>query len=59
MEQNNSKVEKSNFTNKSEAGKGDRPRNISKKFWDNYDEIDWSTHKKFDNTKKSSYTNKV
>lgn len=24
---------------KSSAGKGDKPRNISKKFWDNYEEI--------------------
>lgn len=30
------------FTSKSEAGKGDKPRNISRKYWDNYDQIDWS-----------------
>lgn len=30
------------FTSKSEAGKGDKPRNISQKYWDNYDQIDWS-----------------
>jgi hypothetical protein len=30
------------FKSKSEAGKGDKPRNISKKYWDNYDQIDWS-----------------
>lgn len=23
------------------AGKGDKPRPITKKYWDNYDEIDW------------------
>lgn len=27
-------------------GKGDKPRNISKKFWKNYDEICWSQKKK-------------
>lgn len=26
-------------TPKTGAGKGDKPRNISRKFWDNYDEI--------------------
>jgi hypothetical protein len=30
------------FKSKSEAGKGDKPRNISKKYWDNYDQINWS-----------------
>ena len=34
-------AEKHTFTRKSDAGKGDVPRNISRKFWDNYDEIDW------------------
>ena len=24
------------------AGKGDRPRPVTKKYWDNYDQIDWS-----------------
>jgi hypothetical protein len=24
------------------AGKGDKPRPITKKYWDNYDEINWS-----------------
>jgi hypothetical protein len=33
------KEEKSFFTKKSEAGKGDVPRNISKKYRDNYDSI--------------------
>lgn len=31
--------EKSTFTKKSEAGKGDSPRNISKKYFENWDEI--------------------
>ena len=32
--------------NNSDAGKGDAPRNcFSKKFKDNYDEIDWNHHK--------------
>ena len=34
------------FTSKSDAGKGDKPRNISKKYWDNYDQIDWKKKKK-------------
>jgi hypothetical protein len=29
------------FKSKSEAGKGDKPRSMGKKYWDNYDEIDW------------------
>lgn len=33
--------DKSMFNNKSDAGKGDSPRNISRKFWDNYDQINW------------------
>jgi len=34
-------------SNNQGAGKGDRPRNcFSKKFKDNYDEIDWSAHKR-------------
>jgi hypothetical protein len=35
--------DKSLFKNKSAAGKGDSPRNISKKFWDNWDEIEWDS----------------
>lgn len=32
-----------------QAGKGDSPRNISKKFWENYDQINWpSKQKKLD-----------
>lgn len=23
------------------AGKGDRPRPVTKKYWENYDQIDW------------------
>jgi hypothetical protein len=34
------------FTSKSDAGKGDKPRNISKTYWDNYDQIDWNKKKK-------------
>jgi hypothetical protein len=33
--------EKPLFHNKSAAGKGDSPRNVSKQFRDNWDEIDW------------------
>jgi hypothetical protein len=29
------------FKSKSEAGKGDKPRSTGKKYWDNYEEIDW------------------
>jgi hypothetical protein len=29
------------FKPKSDAGKGDKPRSTGKKYWDNYDEIDW------------------
>ena len=33
-------------SNNTGAGKGDKPRNcFSKKFKDNYDEIDWSAHR--------------
>jgi hypothetical protein len=31
--------EKSLFKNKSAAGKGDRPRNISRGYWENFDDI--------------------
>lgn len=31
--------EKSLFKNKSAAGKGDKPRNISREYWNNWDEI--------------------
>jgi hypothetical protein len=27
------------FKNKSDAGKGDKPRNISRDYWNNFDEI--------------------
>ena len=37
------------YTTKSEAGKGDQPRNIGKKYWDNFDKIDWG--KKLKNKK--------
>lgn len=33
--------EKPFFKDKSAAGKGDRPRNVSRAFWDNWEEIDW------------------
>ena len=34
-------TDKSTFTKKSTAGKGDVPRNISQKFREHYDQIDW------------------
>jgi hypothetical protein len=40
------------FKSKSDAGKGDKPRNISKKYYDNYDQIDWNK-KKNDNKAKN------
>ena len=39
------------FKSKSDAGKGDKPRNISKKYYDNYDQIDWNKKKNDDKTK--------
>jgi len=27
--------------NKGGAGKGDKPRSIGKKYWDNFDQINW------------------
>jgi hypothetical protein len=33
------------FKSKSDAGKGDKPRNISKKYYDNYDQINWDKRK--------------
>lgn len=38
--------EKPLFKNKSAAGKGDRPRNVSRDYWDNWDKIDWGRSKK-------------
>jgi hypothetical protein len=40
------------FKSKSDAGKGDKPRNISKKYYDNYDQINWDK-KKNDNKAKN------
>ena len=40
------------FKSRSDAGKGDKPRNISKKYYDNYDQINWSK-KKDDNKAKN------
>jgi hypothetical protein len=37
---------KSDKPNKHSNGKGDKPRNISKKFKDNYDSINWVNRKK-------------
>ncbi len=37
--------DKSLFTKKSKAGKGDVPRNISDKFRKNYDSIDWGRNR--------------
>jgi hypothetical protein len=31
------------FKSKSDAGKGDKPRNTSKKFYENFDEIKWKS----------------
>jgi len=37
--------EKSAKLNTVQNGKGSKPRNISKKFWKNYDEICWKKKK--------------
>ncbi len=47
------------FTNKSSAGKGDKPRNISKSYYENYSEIDWSAHKKRTDEKKVDFSEKT
>jgi hypothetical protein len=39
------------FKSKSDAGKGDKPRNISKKYYDNYDQINWGKKKNDNKTK--------
>jgi hypothetical protein len=39
------------FKSKSDAGKGDKPRNISKKYYDNYDQINWDKRKNDNKTK--------
>jgi hypothetical protein len=39
------------FKSKSDAGKGDKPRNISKKYYENFDLINWKS-KKSDESKK-------
>jgi hypothetical protein len=39
------------FKSKSDAGKGDKPRNISKKYYDNYDQIKWKSKKDESKTK--------
>lgn len=33
------------FKQKSEAGKGDKPRNMSKNYYDNFDQINWKNKK--------------
>jgi hypothetical protein len=38
--------QKTSKLNTVQNGKGDRPRNISKKFLENYDQIKWSRKKK-------------
>jgi hypothetical protein len=38
--------EKTSKLNTIQNGKGDKPRNISKKFWENYDQIRWDRKKK-------------
>jgi hypothetical protein len=47
---NNKQEHKSIFKPKNAAGKGDKPRNISQSFYKNYEEIDWSAHKKNKNS---------
>lgn len=37
--------EKKAKLNTVQNGKGDRPRSISKKFWQNYDQIQWKRKK--------------
>ena len=39
------------FSSKSDAGKGDKPRSIGKKYWDNFDQIDWGRKKEQKKTK--------
>ncbi len=37
------------FKSKSDAGKGDKPRNISNKYFENFDQIIWKSKNKKDN----------
>lgn len=39
------KKDGSMFSSKSQAGKGDRPRSVGKKYWDNFDQIQWNNKK--------------
>jgi hypothetical protein len=39
------------FKQKSDAGKGDKPRNISNKFYENFDQIKWKSKKDGPKTK--------
>jgi hypothetical protein len=39
------------FKSKSDAGKGDKPRNTSKKYYDNYNQINWDKKKNDNETK--------
>jgi hypothetical protein len=41
------------FTSKSDAGKGDKPRNISSKYFKNFDEIIWKNKLKKADEQKS------
>jgi len=34
------------YTSKSQAGKGDQPRSIGKKYWDNFEQINWNKKSK-------------
>lgn len=43
--------EKPFFKDKSAAGKGDKPRNVSRDYWERFDEIDWGHPKKKKNDK--------
>jgi len=41
------------FKPKSDAGKGDKPRNISSKYFENFDQIIWKNKEKKNNEQKS------
>jgi hypothetical protein len=49
---------KPEINNNTGAGKGDSPRNISKRFWEHYDEIDWGSGPKKQNDKSSKRVKK-
>ncbi len=51
----NEKQSNTIFKSKSDAGKGDKPRNLSALFSKNYDQIDWTAHKKDKNSPKKNW----